>query len=97
MVLNRSRLLALVSGSAWLLLGALELTATAVNGQGVNARVLQAVTAMTVSGFAVCLALFWSFGRLERKLRGGRLAAAAAAARRSVSEFVLGWIAMIAL
>ena len=80
MVLTRSRLLALVSGSAWLLLGALELMATAINGQGVNARVLEGVAAMTISGFAACLALFWSFGKLERRLRGGRLVAAAAAA-----------------
>jgi hypothetical protein len=85
MVLSRSHLLALVAASAWLMLGALELTAMAVNGQGVNAVVLKAVAAMMISGFAACLALFWSFAMLERKLRGGRLVAVAAAACLAVS------------
>jgi hypothetical protein len=80
MALSRPRLLALASGSAWLVLGAVELMAVAVSGQRLNGRVLQAVAAMTISGFLSCLGLFWLFGKLERRLRGVRLVGAVAAA-----------------
>ena len=75
---GRPRLLALASGSAWLVLGVVELMATAVSGDGPNARVVQAVAVMTISGFLCCLGLFWLFGRLERTLRGARLVGAVA-------------------
>jgi len=80
MSLSRSRLLALASGSAWLVLCVVELMASAVGGDRVNPRFLRAVTVMTISGFLSCLLLFWLFGKLERTLRGVRLVGAVAAA-----------------
>ena len=80
MVIGRFRLLAAVSGSAWLLLAACSLMAIAVSGTKLNPRTLQGIGATTISGFLACLMLFWFFGILESKLRGGPLAATAAAA-----------------
>jgi hypothetical protein len=80
MASSRPRLLALVSGSAWLFLGVLELMSTALSQTRLNLAVLQDIAALTISGFLSCLALFWSFGKLERRLSGGLLVGAVAAA-----------------
>ncbi len=78
--MKRSSALVLAAGSAWLLLGAIEFVSVALSRQGVTGELVYAVLAMTLSGFFACVALFWVFGKLERRLRGGRLAAVAAVA-----------------
>jgi sensor histidine kinase YesM len=99
---SRPRLLALVSGSAWLLLAVVELMATALNHASLNIAILQAVGAMTISGFLSCLVLFWLYGELERTLRGLRLVGAVAlacliaSAARSLFAVLLRYIGMAA-
>jgi len=80
MAFSRARLLTLVSASAWLLLGVVEIMSSALTQARLDSRTLQTVSAMTVSGFLACLAIFWLFGKLDRTLRAGRLAGAVVAA-----------------
>jgi hypothetical protein len=80
MALSRPRLFALVSGSAWLLLGVVEIMSTALSQATLNIAIFEAVAAMTISGFLACFGLFWSFEKLDRRLRGGLLVGAVAAA-----------------
>ncbi len=78
-------LLTVTSGTAWLLLGSIEVISMALRGRQSFQSIVAGMAGWTILGFLICLLLFRIYSLVERRYRGWRLVGTAALACAAMS------------